>query len=828
MTRAATGAMFAQYSDGFGRLRMISSHNLYRALCAMLLAISVAVLGSVAFAQDKTDASAQLRQAEADIQAIGRQAEARGTDADRTLLRARISTTRQAALAAGEQLSGQLTAVDARIAELGPKPAATAEAPEVALQRSNLAAERLSLDAMVKRARLVDVEAGQLADEMQRVDAQQFSARMARRVASPLSPAFWTSVAGSFDADVARIKRFFAKGDRQTGARAVAGGYLIAGLCLVLAALMIGPARGLGLRLGQRYLISDAPGSRFRRSAYALWAVFVRTLAPLLAAVLFVMAVGAAHPAPANWNGLLQAFVTTTGSCAFVAALFGAVLMRSQPSWRIAPISDEVASRLRPLTLILVGITFATSMLEAFNTAVGASGAALAASQAIEAGGSLFLIGGALIAFGRIRASEADREEGVVTHPGLSALSLLLWIVVLAATAGLAFGYVEFARFAVNMIVWAGVVASGTYLLMNALDDGVIALFNRDSGLGQTLVRGVGVRGSAIDQFGVLLSGAFRLILALISFIVLIAPFGAGSGIVSIVEAIASFSDGISVGGVMISPGTIIRGVLILLVGLALVRGFIGWLERRYLPATDLDGSGRNSVSLIARYVGIALAAIWALASLGIGVERIALLLSALSVGIGFGLQAITQNFVSGLILLAERPIKIGDLIKVGNDEGDVKRINVRSTELTLADHSTLIIPNSELITKPVLNKTLSSPLGRLQIQFAVPIEADAVAVERILRDAYAAEGAILDDPAPSIFIDSIADGKMVFNSFAHVAGPRAAYAARSAILKTLLRRLREEDIEVGSAPQRLELVQPPEDAGRALPRGDGDRTSQA
>jgi len=793
---------------------MIHSHALYRSLRSLLMALSVILLGSAALAQDAIDAPAQLRQAEADIRLIGRQAEAKSSDADRAVLRARISTTRQSALAATEQLSSQLAAVDARIAELGPKVAATGEAPEVATQRMSLAAERLSIDAMVKRARLLDLEAEQLAASMQRQDAEQFSARMSRRVASPLLPSFWAAVLRSFDADVARIKRFFAEAEPEAGRATIAGGYAIAALCLVVALLLIGPARRFGLRLGQRYLISDAPGNRLRRSAYALWAVLVRTLAPLLAAVLLVIGAGAANLLPTNWNGLLQAFVSTTGFCALVAALFGAVLMRSQPSWRIAPISDEVASRLRPLTLILVGITFVTSMLEAFNTAVGASTAALGASQAVEAAVSLLLIGGALVAFGRLRASEADREEGVVSHPGLSALALLLWIVVLAAGLGLAIGYVEFARFLVNMIVWAGVVAASTYLLMNAFDDGVTAVFNREGRLGQTLVRGVGVRGSAIDQFGVLLSGTLRLILALISFVILIAPFGAGSGIVSTVETIASISDGISVGGVMISPGTIIRGVLVLLVGLALVRGFIGWLERRYLPATDLDGSGRNSVSLIARYVGIALAAIWALASLGIGVERIALLLSALSVGIGFGLQAITQNFVSGLILLAERPIKIGDLIKVGNDEGDVKRINVRSTELTLADHSTLIIPNSELITKPVLNKTLASPLGRVQIQFAVPIEADAAAVERILRDAYAAEGAILGDPAPSVFIDSIADGKMVFNSFAHVTGPRAVYSARSAVLKTLLGRLREEKIEIGTAPQRLELVQPSEEPG--------------
>ncbi|RZM26504.1 MAG: mechanosensitive ion channel, partial [Sphingomonas sp.] len=269
-------------------------------------------------------------------------------------------------------------------------------------------------------------------------------------------------------------------------------------------------------------------------------------------------------------------------------------------------------------------------------------------------------------------------------------------------------------------------------------------------------------------------------------------------------------AQGVEFGGVSISPAGILRGVVVLFVGLALVRGFMGWLEKRYLPITDLDGSGRNSVSLVARYVGIAVAFIWALASLGIGVERVALLLSALSVGIGFGLQAITQNFVSGLILLAERPIKIGDLIRVGTDEGDVKRISVRSTEIELPDHSTLIVPNSELITKSVLNKTLSNPLGRIQIKFSVPLDSDASAVRTMVQEAFAGEDAVLSDPAPAVFIDAITAGRIEFNCFGHVVHPRAAYSARSAVLMTLLKRFRDEGIDIGTVPQRLELVGAP------------------
>lgn len=125
-------------------------------------------------------------------------------------------------------------------------------------------------------------------------------------------------------------------------------------------------------------------------------------------------------------------------------------------------------------------------------------------------------------------------------------------------------------------------------------------------------------------------------------------------------------------------------------------------------------------------------------------------------------------------------------------------------------------MPNSELITKTVLNKTLASPLGRLQIQFSVPIDVDADAVRKIVLETYAAEESVLSEPAPSVFIDSIADGRIFFNSFAHVATPRAAYGARSNSFATLLRRFRQDGIAIGTVPQRLELV-------GALP---GDRDS--
>ncbi|MFC4254329.1 DUF3772 domain-containing protein [Altererythrobacter xixiisoli] len=755
-----------------------------------------------AHAQADADTAASLQRIEADVSAIEAQRATPMEDVDRILIRGKLATIRQSATAVAEQLEAQLTELDARLAELAPPPEGTPEAPEVTSQRKQLTGERSAIDAEAKRARLLEVEAGQIVTDMQREDAEQFGVRMSQRVESPVMPGFWAGVVASFDEDIGRIQQFLADGQRQAQQEGQKRGVWFALFGALIAAGLVGPGRIIALRLGERRLIGDDPTPRRRRSAYALFRVFIGTMAPLLAAVALVVGAQLSNLTPPNWDSLLKAFIASTGFAAFTAAVLGALLMRSRPSLRIAPLPDSIADRLRPLSWIMASITFLGGMVDAFNAAVGASEAALAATIVVETTGSILLIAGALLAFGRFRAAEADRHEPTAAGAGFGAFALVLWIVVIAASVALIAGFAEFSLLLMTMIVLGIVISAATYLLMNAADDFATAVFNRESRLGRALVRGVGVRGSAIDQFGVLLSGALRLTLAFVALLLLLAPFGAGGGVGSTIEQVISVADGITIGGVSISPGAIFRGAAVLFIGLTLVRAFMAWLDNRYLPATDLDGSGRNSVSLVARYVGIALAVIWALASLGIGVERIALLLSALSVGIGFGLQAITQNFISGLILLAERPIKIGDIIKVGNDEGDVKRISVRSTEIGLPDHSTLIVPNSELITKTVLNKTLSNPLGRVQIQFSVPIDADTDEVERLLLESFVEESAILHEPQPSVFVDSIVDGRTVFNSFAHVVSPRNAYGARSSVLKSFMRKLRAADIEIGTAPQ--------------------------
>ncbi len=779
-------------------------------LALLLVAVSLSVAPALAQPAPIDVATQQIAAVEATLATVDRALDTKVDRDARATLREQALKAQGDANDAAAQLRTQLALVDARIAGLGAPAPGVAEAADIRAERRDLAQARNALDSKVKRGQLMAVEAGQLVAEIDQSAAAEVGERISVRAPSPLSPRFWSEMYTALPRDLRRLSAFLGREWTQIDTSMRHGIPLAALLGTLLALVVALPVRGLLRRGGQRYLIADAPGHRVRRSAYALWRVLVGTATPTAAAFIFVQGLRWSALIAPSWNPLGDALVVASAFAGFITAVGAAFLMASQPSWRVVPLTDAAATALRPVSWALATLTFVVILLTAFNTSVGISATALLAVQVVEVVVHLVLIGGTLLIIGRLRAGEAADGESAAeaaASAGVGAVNLALWLIVAGAALALLIGYAGLAIVVVQFVFWVTLLGVCTYLLMVVIDDVATSLFQRDSRIGTTLRHGMGIGASAVDQFGVLLSAVLRLGVIVIALGLILYPFGAGFG--SFLDRLAGLAQGVTVGGIAISPGTIARFVAVLALGLFLVRQFTAWLDQRYLPSTDLDGSVRNSIRLVAHYIAIALAIIWALASLGIGMERIALLLSALSVGIGFGLQAITQNFVSGLILLAERPIKIGDLIRVGTDEGDVKRISVRSTEIELGDHSTLIVPNSELITKSVVNKTLAGTLGRVQLQFSVPIGSDADRVRALVLDTFTAEPAVLDAPAPAAFVDGIADGRILFNCFAHVCSPRAATEARSNVLLTLLRRMREEGIELGTVPQRLELMTP-------------------
>jgi small-conductance mechanosensitive channel len=196
---------------------------------------------------------------------------------------------------------------------------------------------------------------------------------------------------------------------------------------------------------------------------------------------------------------------------------------------------------------------------------------------------------------------------------------------------------------------------------------------------------------------------------------------------------------------------------------------------------------------------------------MGLGFKQIALVASALSVGIGFGLQQVVQNFVSGVILLVERPVKVGDWVNVGGLEGDIRSIRVRATEIQTFDRTTLIVPNSDLITKTVQNKTLGDPRGRIQLQVSIANPADARRAADLILNLAQARPEILHDPEPKVFIDSLTSGGAVnFNCYLYVDSPRDVYKTKSALYFDILALFIKEKVPFlgASAPQNI-VVEP-------------------
>ena len=212
------------------------------------------------------------------------------------------------------------------------------------------------------------------------------------------------------------------------------------------------------------------------------------------------------------------------------------------------------------------------------------------------------------------------------------------------------------------------------------------------------------------------------------------------------------------------------------------------------------------SIVTIIGYVGFIVAVVVALGEIGIDPQKIALVAGALSVGIGFGLQSIGSNFVSGLILLAERPIRVGDQIVVKGDEGFVRRISVRATEIETFDRASVIIPNSELITGVVKNWTHANTLGRLNIKVSIPYDCDPGKVMEILSACVAEHGSVLKQPAPAIQLTEFAAAGLAFDVFCVVPNLTERGRIKSEIQVAILRRFRAAGIDIAPT-QDVRLV---------------------
>lgn len=706
-----------------------------------------------------------------------------------------------------QALQPQRQQLDAQLAVLGPAPKADSgvkETPEVTRKRSSLEAQKSKLDDQIKQADGIKNSALMLSSQITNLRRDLMKTQLALNSGSILGPRFWAPLFVKQDLDNEKIDDFL-QDLKDTAALSWEPGYRFGTIAWLLAAMLV---MTLGRRYSEEFLawisIHKMPEGRLRRSFLAA-AIALTTLAAVVLTFNFTaLAFARRDEVSGDVQDFVVSLVKLSVFCGLIAGLGRAFLSTRRPSWRLPAISNEVALALKPFPPITAALVFIFQTVENFNYTVGTS-----LNTTIFANGlTALLIGSTALAISmrtnRVRrrmVQEGSAPEVRSTLVGLIQMALTLTAV--AILLSLIIGYVTLARFLSYEVVWCGILFGSFYFLSHLVNDGCESLFSVSSLTGRRLQTSLNIDERHLQQAATLLAALGKtLLIGFVALALLNGTFASSTPIELLQKAI-EFWGGKGLESLNIVPAHMVNAIICLVVGIYVLRAVRRWLDNDFLPKTTMDAGMRVSLVTLFSNIGYVLVILLTLSIMGLQWNKLAWIVSALSVGIGFGLQEIVKNFISGLILLTERPVKVGDLVTISGIEGDIRRINVRATEIQLNDKSTVIVPNSQFISQNVRNATMGNAQGVVTIMLTFPLNIDPVRVRELLLEVYNENERILDTPEPSVSFKDLTSQGIVLSVTGNVASQRQISGAKSDLLFDILTRLRKEGI-VLSTPQTM------------------------
>ncbi len=725
-------------------------------------------------------------------------------------LRGRLDPIETSANEVAEQLTPILAGIKARLDQLGPKPAdnAPAESAQVSAERAEQQKRLTEVDETLKRARLIAVQADQTADQIAARRRALFTSALFQRTSSLFDPNLWTYVSREIPRDAAALaavgRDFLAN-----AASRLSGWYAAAFAALLLAFIALSV---FATRVSRRIVAHEstiADPTRFQKVRAALWTGIVVAVVPIAAATLFFALLNTFDLISVRLEPLVRAIIAGVVRIALAAGLARGLLMLERPHWRLVNVSDSVAAKLSRVVITVAAVVSITRVLEACWVVASAT---LPVSVFTRGIGALCVAVAMATALYGILSEPEDADECLgpritTKRDWTGPLRFLAWAAILVIVAATAIGYIALAAFVVDQIVWVACVASLLYLLLTLVEEILDRSFKPTAPLGRWIMASIGIKRESLEPLGILLSGALHVVLFGVAALLVLAPWGVQSD--DLASSVRAAFFGFTVGGVTISLSGIAVAVLIFGLAYGATRILQHWLDTRYLPHTHLDVGLRNSIKTSLGYVGFIIAVALAFGSLGLSFEKLAIVAGALSVGIGFGLQSIVNNFVSGLILLWERAIRVGDWIVVGDEQGFVRRITVRSTEIETFDRALMIMPNSNLVTGVVKNWVRTDRVGRLKISLSVQSGADPEKVRELLIGAAKAHDLILSIPAPQVLLTALEAAAYKYDLLAYVDDVETSQRVKSELMFEIHRRFKAANVTLGApvAPTIVELA---------------------
>ncbi len=718
------------------------------------------------------------------------------TDADLQRLRAENDPLGVALQAAIADMTPRLAASVKRLAELVPKkdgtPPPKDAAPANDAATAELESEKAKHDALDANLRAARALLLQVDDNSTRIGARRrelFARETFARTSSILNPQLWQSVATEIPVDVRVMTALIGGWLASVGARIAAVHLLgLGGLAVLLASIAV-PLHWVA----RRFIypdVDEAEPTRLRRAIAAAWTLIVLALLPLLWLGAFAYALDAFDLSEPRVQGVLDALLDAARLLIVFNALGRAMLSPRTKAWRVIPVSDAAAATLFRGGVAIAAIWAAERLLEPAADAVASLNMSVA-GRGLSAALVALVAAHTLRRLGRSASAAAGSPAADVWAPART----FGWIAALVVLAATVFGYIAFAAFLVNQAIVLTILASLLYLADVIVHDGAETLLSPEAPFGARLLAMVGLRRNVLAQIAVILQGVARVVILMIAAAAVLAPWGVQSQDMFSTLRAAYF--GFAVGGVTLSLSSLVAAAVVFGVAVLATRLIQNWLSARLLPQTRLDPGVSNSISTIFGYLGVVVAILLGGAQIGLDVQKLALVAGGLSVGIGFGLQTIANNFISGLILLWERGIRVGDWVVVGTDQGFVRRINARATEIETFDRATLIVPNSNFVTGVVKNWVHTDRVGRIIIAINVAYESDVEEVREILIDAAKAQDLVLAIPAPTVVFVEFGDWALKFNLICFVDDIEQADRTKSDMNFDILRRMREADIRI-------------------------------
>ncbi|MFL5160939.1 MAG: DUF3772 domain-containing protein [Microvirga sp.] len=712
-----------------------------------------------------------------------------------------------------DELTPKLEASKQRLTQLGPKPdkGQPEESADVARDRAEREAAVAELDETQRLGRALLVQAEQLNTQIGDLRRAGFTRALFEQSDGVFSPNLWMNVVQAVPRELRALGIVLGDALEQLRRSTSLGVLLLLGLSIGAAIALYVGRRSIAPRLVRRDPAVTDPSRRSR--LLAALGVLILGAAPAIAGSWIVwVAFDSADIVPPRLEQIVRALLSGLAFIAFVRALIDAILAPDHTSWRLIPVRDASAVRIMSFSVTLATVMVAGKVIEAFNTAIAAALPVTVMTRAIFALAEAFVFAELLRRFAaRETQDEACLGPYIAQDVDIGGpLRSLGWFLVALVVGSAIGGYVALASFVIDQAVWISIVVALLVLCIALADEFIGGSLRGQTRLATALQANTGLRRRSLEQIGVLGSGVARLALIIVGILLVLAPWGIES--TDVTGSLRAVFFGFNVGDVTISLSSILLAALLFAAGFAVTRLIQRWLNNTFLPATDLDAGLRNSISTAAGYVGIITAGVIAFTYLGLSLERVTIVAGALSVGIGFGLQSIVNNFISGLILLWERPIRVGDLVVVGDGEGYVRRINVRSTEIQAFDRSTLIVPNSNLISGIVRNRVRNDRVGRVLVSVPVPRASDPDQVAEIMRKAALAHREVMSEPAPRVLFKKVTENTIDFDLISFVDDIDAAGRVSSDIYFEIFRGLRKAGIGVPAPAPAPEPDEEPQD----------------